>query len=265
MDENNELDDLTLYALGLKTKEEMSALMKASANKEVVEYEDAKWSYKDVCGMELRTILPADCYNYDEAKGVYTDLRETDAGMKYLYDNGLTLRIVGIVKPDEEAVSANVSGSVGYTHMLTEYLSEHAEAADPVKAQKADPAVDIFTGLPFKGDGKMTDGEKAAFFRDHVASLDEREKAALYVRVQSSPDEEEVEAYVGPAMTAATRESMEAQMLRSLQEQTGMAAESVQDYLSAMIDEQIRDLYANSLQQVYRRQYAAGVMAKIGM
>ena len=265
VDENNELDDLTLYALGLKTKEEMSALMKASANKEVVEYEDAKWSYKDVCGMELRTILPADCYNYDEAKGVYTDLRETDAGMNYHYDNGLTLRIVGIVKPDEEAVSANVSGSVGYTHMLTEYLSEHAEAADPVKAQKADPAVDIFTGLPFKGDGKMTDGEKAAFFRDHVASLDEREKAALYVRVQSSPDEEEVEAYVGPAMTAATRESMEAQMLRSLQEQTGMAAESVQDYLSAMTDEQIRDLYANSLQQVYRRQYAAGVMAKIGM
>ena len=264
VDENNELDDLTLYALGLKTKEEMSTLMKASANKEVVEYDAQKWSYKEICGMELRTILPADCYNYDENTGTYTDLRETDAGLKYLYDNGLTLKVVGIVKPDENAMSSNMSGAVGYTHALTEYLSDHAEGADPVKAQKADPSVDIFTGLPFKGDGKMADSEKAVFFREHAASLDEAGKAALYLKVQSMPDEADVEAYVAQMTATVDRQTIEKQLLQSIGEQTGMATESVQKYLTSMSDEQLNTLFADSVRRAYRQQYAAGVLAKIG-
>ena len=264
LDKNNELNDLTLYALGLKSKEEMSALMKASANKEVVEVKNENWSYEDVCGMELRTILPADCYNFDEAKGVYTDLRETDAGMKYLYDNGLTLKVVGIVKPDESAVaSSNQSGYIGYTHALTEYLSEHTEAAPAVAAQKADVTTDIFTGLPFKGDKNMTDAQKATFLRDHIATLDETGKAALFVKVQSVPDKADVEAYVAQATAAVDRATIEAQMLQSIGEQTGMAAESVQKYLASMSDEQLETMYADSVRQVYRRQYAAGVMARI--
>ncbi|MCD8118395.1 MAG: hypothetical protein LUE29_02670 [Lachnospiraceae bacterium] len=35
----------------------------------------------------------------DEATGTYIDLRETESGLSYLYDNALVLRVVGIIRP----------------------------------------------------------------------------------------------------------------------------------------------------------------------
>ena len=96
LDENNELDDLTLYALGLKSKEDIDAVMRAAMNRETIEYQAKKWTYEEICGMDFRTILSSDCYVYDEAAGLYTDLRETQAGLKYLYDNALPLKVVGM-------------------------------------------------------------------------------------------------------------------------------------------------------------------------
>ncbi len=83
VDENNELDDLVLYALGLKSREEIDVLMDAALNRKTVDYEVQRWTYEEICGMNFRTILPGDCYIYDESAGAYTDLRETQAGLKY--------------------------------------------------------------------------------------------------------------------------------------------------------------------------------------
>ena len=63
-------------------------LLKVRAN---IEVETQKWSYEEICNMKFRTIFNADCYTYDEKNQVYTDLRETSAGLKYLYDNGVDL------------------------------------------------------------------------------------------------------------------------------------------------------------------------------
>lgn len=104
VDENNELDDLTLYALGLKSKDDIDAIFQSMKDQTEVDYPEEKWSYEDICNMDFRTILSSDCYTYDEMSGTYTDLRNTDAGLKYLYDNALTLHVVGIVKPDENAL-----------------------------------------------------------------------------------------------------------------------------------------------------------------
>ena len=46
--------------------------------------------------MDFRTILSSDCYTFDEKTGTYVDLRKSEAGLKYLYDNALKLRVVGI-------------------------------------------------------------------------------------------------------------------------------------------------------------------------
>ena len=76
VDENNEIDDMTLYALGLKSEEEIGKLMEASINKTTIDYEIQKWSYEEICGMDFRTILGSDCYTYDDKTGTYVDLRQ---------------------------------------------------------------------------------------------------------------------------------------------------------------------------------------------
>ena len=70
VDENNELDDMTLYALGLIPEEEMQAL---ADGKEASAGAKTSWSYEEICSADFRVILPSDCYTYDEATGLYTD------------------------------------------------------------------------------------------------------------------------------------------------------------------------------------------------
>ena len=94
------------------------------------------------------------------------DLRDTEAGLRYLYDNGLDLKVSGIVRPNENATSHMLSGSIGYTSALTEYMAEAAEESAAVQAQLENPDTDIFTGLPFEeSTGSMTDAEKETAFR----------------------------------------------------------------------------------------------------
>ena len=93
VDENNEIDDMTLYALGLKPEEEIKKLMEAAVNKTTVDYDVKKWSYEEICNMDFRTILNSDSYAYDEKTGTYVDLRNSEAGLTYLYDNALNFML----------------------------------------------------------------------------------------------------------------------------------------------------------------------------
>lgn len=94
LDENNELD---VYALGLEPKEDVDNIMEAAVNGKELQKDNKNWSYADIYDMDFRTVLNADCYRYDENTGLYTDLRDTDAGLQYLYDNGLKLKVTGII------------------------------------------------------------------------------------------------------------------------------------------------------------------------
>jgi len=179
VDKNNELDDVTLYALGLLPEEDMGALIDAAMNGTILEKQELKWSYEDICAMEFRTILNADCYAYDELTGLYHDLRETDAGVKYLYDNALSLKVTGIIRPNEKSDTQMLSGDICYTYELTEYMIEKSENADVIKAQLADPEKDILTGLPFKTTtGSLTSGQKKEALQSYLSGLDQAGKAA---------------------------------------------------------------------------------------
>ena len=80
VDENNEIDDMTLYALGLKSKDDIDAMAKAALHRTELKPTDLMWSFEDICAMEFRVILNADSYTYDEITGRYIDLRDTQAG-----------------------------------------------------------------------------------------------------------------------------------------------------------------------------------------
>jgi len=260
VDEHNEIDDLTLYALGLKSEKEIEALMEAALNKTTVDYEIQKWSYEEICNMDFRTILSSDCYTYDEKTGTYTDLRESETGLKYLYDNALTLKVTGIAKPSADAISLGSNAFIGYTHKLTEYVIEKANQSAAVKAQLADPSTDIFTGLPFKDtNGNMTDEKKAADFKEYISSLDTAGKSAAYVKIMSIPPEESVKEFVSATLANMKRADMEAMIAPAIVEQTGMSEETVSGYISTMSDEDLSEMLTQALEEQYKTQYAAQV------
>ncbi len=264
VDEHNEIDDMTLYALGLKSKEDIDALAQAAIDQNSVTHKQEKWSYEDICGMDFRTVFAADCYKKDPATGLYTDLRNTQAGMKYLFDNGVDLKVTGIIRPSENAVAGMLTGSIAYTHELTEYVIRHAKDSDAVKAQKEDASKDIFTGLPFKENtGNMTDEEKAEAFRTYVNGLTDQQKADTYVKIMSIPSAEQLDGMVTQAMNGMDREKMQETLSGALSQQTGMNAEEIDTYLDKMSDEDMTEMFTEMVTQQVKAQYAAGVKAQM--
>jgi len=264
VDEKNEIADMTLYAMGLKPKSEIEALANAAFEQTGVEVSDERWSYQDICGLTFRVVLPSSCYAYDETTGAFTDLRDTQAGLRYLYDNGLDLKVTGIIRPNEEAVSGMLSGTICYTAALTEHIINQAADSAAVKAQMADAATDIFTGLPFRETtGAMTDEEKAADFTAYVVTLNEAEKAATYVEIMSIPTDEQIQQIVQQQLGAMTRADIEAAMVQAMSSQVSVSVDDMLKYISAMTDEELYALVAQMMSEQVAVQYAEQVKAQM--
>ena len=257
VDENNELADMTLFALGLKSLDDMEALMDAAMSGTGLEPSDESWSYEQICGMEFRVVLASDCYTLDEATGLYTDIRQTDAGLRYLYDNGTPLKVSGIIRPSEDAVASMLTGSIGYTSRLTEYVIESAKDSPAVMAQLADPATDVITGLPFRDStGSLTAQQKEEAFRARIAGLDEAALAKTYVAIMSIPDDAALAAGVAQALTQFTVEDMRSTLIQTLTAQMGMNEKDVTAYVEAMPDEELTELFTEMLTERLKQQYA---------
>ena len=264
VDERNELDDFTLYALGLKSEDEMNEIMDAAINGETIDYEIRKWTYSEICSMPFRVVLSADCYSYDEATGTYDDLRDTQTGLKYLYSNGLDLHVVGIARPSEDAISNMVTGSIGYTRGLTEYIIKNTEDSPAVVAQLEDKTKDIFTGLPFKDNDKnLSAAVKAEAFLKYVEELGEDDKAEAYLKILSIPDAELVEQTVSDALAKVSREDIEEQMRAAVSAQMSVDEEALNEYITNMSDEDIEELFRQMTEEQFRLQYASGVRQKM--
>lgn len=264
VDENNEIEDMALYALGLKTKEEIDKLADAAFNGTEAKQESQRWSFEEICDMEFKVILSSDCYVYDETTGLFADLRDTQTGLKYLFDNGTALKVSGIIRPNEDAVSAMLTGSIGYTGELTKYIIECADESEAVKAQLSNPSKDIFTGLPFQENtGNLTEEEKSAEFKSYIESLTEEEKAVAYVKIMSIPAKAELDAIVEQTMGDMTREDMENTMLQALTQQMGMAQADIESYILAMPDEDIEALFREMVIEQTKAQYAMKVAEQL--
>ncbi len=264
LNENNELDDLTLYALGLESKETIDKVFHSVLNKGELNITQRSWSYEEICDMEFRVILNPDCYTFDENSGLYLDLRETEMGLQYLYDNGVKLKVSGIIRPSENATASMLTGSIGYTKDLTELVVENSLNSSAIQAQKADIHTDVFTGLPFRENtGNLTDAQKETEFRGYAQALTPAGKAEAYVKIMSIPSEEYLNAAVAQAMEGVTRENMEQTLIAALVQQMGMNEGEVSDYLASMSEEDLTELYRQMVSEGVKAQYAAGVQQQL--
>ncbi len=264
LDQNNELDDVTLYALGLLPEEDMKKLANAAVNGSKLEVTEKKWTYEDVCNATYKTVLNADCYAFDETTGLYSDLRDTDAGLRYLYDNALPLKVTGVIRPKETADTTMLTGSICYTAKLTEYLSKQAKDAKVITDQLADPHTDVLTGLPFDDTtGSLSAQQKEAAFRSYLEEVDQDKKADAYLAIQSIPSQEFLTAQTNAIRGNRTREELETSLKQGMLAQMNLDEQELTNYLSNMSDEEFDELFTQMMEEQLKAQYAAQVQAQM--
>ena len=146
----NEISDVELYSLGLKDQREVDDIMKKVMSGEAVDVPSLSFTYDELLNLRFRLLLSSELYAKDPVTGIYKDLREDEILLKKAVDGGVELKVVGIVRPNPDAASASITGVIGYTHELMEYVIEETGKSELVKEQKAHPETDVFTGLPFE-------------------------------------------------------------------------------------------------------------------
>ena len=243
VNENNELSDLTLYALGLISREEVNEFIDASARGETVERSGEKYTYEQLRNLKFRVVLPADKYQ-NRGDGVYIDTSELL--MESVYERSLELKITGIIKPKADADVAMLSSGIGYTKLLTEYVINKAGESEVVIAQKANPKIDVLTGLPFDtAIEQLSDSDKATEFKNSVNKLNEQEKAKLYLEILCLNAEQENLENVTQALKTRflTDATFKAQIidgvLTQYAQQLGVEKSVLESYLGQATDEEI--------------------------
>ncbi len=199
VDENNEISDYALYALGLKDQNEVADTMtRLAKGEEVVSYK-SEYTYEEILNLRYRLIVNTDFYSYDDESGTYTDVRDDEESYKAAIANGIQLQVVGILRPNPDAVTGAVSGSVGYTSALMEHVINQINDSDIVKKQAAEPETDVITGKPFTKAGEEVEMENTF----DITALTPEQQAYL-----ASLSQEELEAlmasYMQPATSSAT-------------------------------------------------------------
>ena len=258
LNSNNEVSDICLYALGLESEEYMTSIMEAYLNGTEIDTTQKSWTYEEICDRTFKLILDADHYQYDGETGVVTDISGNDTGMTFLYDNGIELKISGILRPNEDATANMMSGSIGYTAALTRYAAEEANSREIVKAQLEDEATDIFNGLPFATgeEAEPTDAEKAAEIKNYFASLDAAGKAEIYTAIMSTPSQEYLDQTINGMLAGMDRATIEAQVKQAATESSNMSEETIQEYISSMDDETLFAYIREELEKQISAQYA---------
>ncbi len=243
LDENNELDDVTLYALGLLPEEEIDNLASVAINGGTLEAKDTKWSYQEICEREYRTVLNADRYDKNKKAGTYTDLSETEQGLQILYDkHSIPLKITGIIRPKEDSDSAMLTGSIGYTSALTEYIIHQSADSAVIAEQKENPNMDILTGLPFDSStGNLTNEDKETYFRDYLASLNDTDKMQFYTKMCATLPKEQLDTLVNEQLNLYSREQKDQMLTQGFVSQ-GISNEEIESYLSELTDEELDEL-----------------------
>ncbi len=184
----NEISDLSLYALGLRTKAEMMEGWNAAMNGGQVDIAERKsWTFEEIRSMEYRLILASECYQYDEKTGAYTDLSATPEGREALYEDeniGFTLKVVGIARP-REGVSATsmTTGSIGYTSALAAEALERTLNCELLNLQKENKDTDLLTGKLFNTGKEVTPEQKKSVLLSYIATLPEADAQTFLLNV----------------------------------------------------------------------------------
>ncbi len=153
LNSNNEISDYTLYSLGLLDQDDLKKQFNNMISGEKVEFENKTFSKEELLNLTYKLVLNTDFYK--KINGVWIDKSNDEEYMKKVLKNSLDLKVVGIIKPNEESVIDSGYGLVGYTHSLWEKMITEINKSDIAKEQIKNKEKNIFTGKKFSESAKF--------------------------------------------------------------------------------------------------------------
>lgn len=151
---HNEISDYTLYSLGIISQDELKEQFNNMVSGKEVSFEEHSYTTEELLNISFKLVLNTDYYQHKN--GLWINMSTDESYMKDILNNAEDIKIVGIIKPNEEAVTGNSSfGMIGYTHALTEHLINKINEEEIVKEQLANKEINVFTGSEFSTDSSF--------------------------------------------------------------------------------------------------------------
>ncbi len=194
-----EISEMLTYSLGFHDTDELSEIIRRIMGGESVNIQNKALTltYEDLMNVDLRLVLSADTYQYNEKYNVYEDMSDDTAFMRNLYDNqSEPLKIVGVVTMQDELMATG--SGVLYLPSLTTHIIEESAETEIVKRQLSNPEIDIFSDTKF--------GEKKSGFDFEFSDLVSVDEAALARAFGVKVDQNAVSAKVQEYMSQISDE-----------------------------------------------------------
>lgn len=177
VDKNNRISDYTLYSLGILDQEELKEQFNNMTTGKEVNFEKTSYTTDELLNLSFKLVLNTDYYKKDH--GIWVNMSNNEKYMQNLIEETEEIKIVGIIKPNEEAVVGGSSyGMVGYTSELTEHLINKINESEITKEQLANPEINVFTGTEFSTQTKFDINNLSKEQLAYIKSLSQEELAA---------------------------------------------------------------------------------------
>ena len=166
VDKYNRVNDYMMCAIGLETIN--GVFMRANAEELV----PRQYNFEELIGKEYKVILGAE--KYQKTDGKWEDKSSSKSFIKNALDNGITLKISGIIRPKETVTTGIVSGVIGYTHALTEYIVNRTNENALVLDQREHTDYNVITGEAFE------EGEDADYILSTLGAVSLDKPSSIY-------------------------------------------------------------------------------------
>ena len=187
VDKNNRINDYALYSLGLKDINEFNEKYEKMVNGETVEKsETLTFTYEDLLNLKYKVLLNTDYY--EKEGGMWVDKSDDENYINDKLNNAIELKVVGIIRPNEEASSTSLTGVMGYTHSLTEYVANEINRTQIAKEQLENKDINVFTGTKFTDNTntKIDYNSLTMEQKQYLASLSDEQRAMVIAQYTSN-------------------------------------------------------------------------------
>ena len=269
VNEKNEIDDLTLFALGLLSQKEIDAIIDAAADGETLENDNRKWTYQELIGRTYKTILPCSYYQDFDKDGIFTDMSKVDGILSNLYDGdeAIELKISGIIRPKKDSDAQMLREGIGYTSLLTKEIIKKAKESPVIKAQLSNQSINVLTGQPFESNtGSLNAEQKKTSFLNYVSGMTNAQKKETYIAIKCLLTQEQLaEKTLLELANYPTREAQQALVTQAMAQQLQMDASMLEEYFNEMSDEQIYGFAYTVCQEVAKMKHKATISMGLAM
>ena len=153
VNQNNELNDYVLYTLGLKDQNDLTEKWnKVKEGEKIEEEAENSYTYDELLNLSFKVILNSDYY--EKQGNLWIDQSENEEFIKNKIENAESIKVVGIIKQNEQSTATAMNGGIGYLKELKEYVINKTNESEIVKEQKENPSINVFTGLAFPAEGE---------------------------------------------------------------------------------------------------------------